>query len=199
MAARPQKRSRITQEKIMAVARTLFDADGYENVSVDEIARSAGVAKGTVFVHFPDKANLLTAVRISELEELLHQTKARVRQLEGTDAVDIIADLLTPWLALFATHRDFTRIFLNQSELRGGSSALRLYEVCLGLDTALQDTVSYLISVRALTRSVSVNVYTQGILAFFYHVVTGLYSGATRNSDDQQWLLRALLTRWLKK
>ena len=199
MAARPQKRSRITREKILAVARTLFDADGYENVSVDEIARSAGVAKGTVFVHFPDKASLLTAVRISELEELLDQTKTRVRQLEGTDALDIITDLLTPWLALFAAHRDFTRIFLNQSELRGGSSALRLYEVCLGLDTALQETVSYLISARALTRSVSVNVYTQGILAFFYHVVTGLYSGATSNSDDQKWLLRALLARWLKK
>ena len=198
MARKPQKRSRITQEKILAVARELFDSDGYENVPVDEIAKSAGVAKGTVFVHFPDKASLLASVRISELEELVHRMNARVSRQKGTNPVEIIATLLTPWLDLFAREEDFTRVFLNQSELKGGSSALRLYEVCTDLDNALQATVSRLMEKNILPETVSVNVYTQGILAFFYHVLIGLHSGATRNSKDQQWLLRALLSRWLR-
>ena len=50
------------REKVLAAARGLFDERGVENVTIDEIARAAGVAKGTVFHRFGDRAGLVMAL-----------------------------------------------------------------------------------------------------------------------------------------
>jgi AcrR family transcriptional regulator len=54
---------------ILEVARAAFAADG-PAVSLDEIARLAGVGAGTVHRHFPTKESLLTAVVVDRLEGL---------------------------------------------------------------------------------------------------------------------------------
>lgn len=48
-----------TRQMISNVATELFIERGFENVSVDEIARQAGVARKTVFNYFPRKEDLV--------------------------------------------------------------------------------------------------------------------------------------------
>jgi AcrR family transcriptional regulator len=50
------------REKVLAAARRLFAQRGVGNVTIDEIAREAGVAKGTVFHRFGDRAGLVMAL-----------------------------------------------------------------------------------------------------------------------------------------
>lgn len=45
--------------RILRAAKELFIEHGYRKASVDEIARRAEVAKGTVYLYFPTKASLL--------------------------------------------------------------------------------------------------------------------------------------------
>lgn len=45
--------------RILQAATELFMAQGYRKTSVDEIARRAEVAKGTVYLHFKNKSDLL--------------------------------------------------------------------------------------------------------------------------------------------
>lgn len=52
----PQMRRRA---RILKAATELFKEHGYRKASVDEIARRAEVAKGTVYLYFPNKASLL--------------------------------------------------------------------------------------------------------------------------------------------
>lgn len=47
------------QRRILEAATELFVEQGYRKTSVDEIARHAHVAKGTVYLYFPSKAHLL--------------------------------------------------------------------------------------------------------------------------------------------
>jgi TetR/AcrR family transcriptional repressor of mexJK operon len=47
---------------ILAAARALFLADGFDRTSVDAISASAGVSKRTVYDYFGDKRSLLIAV-----------------------------------------------------------------------------------------------------------------------------------------
>ncbi len=47
---------------ILAAARALFLADGFERTSVDAVAARAGVSKRTVYDYFGDKQTLLVAV-----------------------------------------------------------------------------------------------------------------------------------------
>jgi TetR/AcrR family transcriptional regulator, mexJK operon transcriptional repressor len=48
--------------KIMQAAKDLFTVEGYGAVSMDEVARSAGVSKATVYAHFGSKEKLFAAI-----------------------------------------------------------------------------------------------------------------------------------------
>jgi AcrR family transcriptional regulator len=64
------------REKVLAAARRLFAERGVAGVTMEEIARAAGVGKGTVFHRFGDRAGLALALlddRERELQEaVLH-------------------------------------------------------------------------------------------------------------------------------
>lgn len=63
--ARPDK-----HHAIIAAASAMFLADGYERVTLDQIAQRAGVSKQTIYSHFRDKETLFKAI-CSELTEKL--------------------------------------------------------------------------------------------------------------------------------
>lgn len=69
------------RERVLAAAREAFAAEG-PSVSLDDIARRAGVGAGTVHRHFPTKDELLKAVLADRLEGLT----AAARRL--SDAAD---------------------------------------------------------------------------------------------------------------
>lgn len=58
---------------ILEAARTSFIQHGFDGVSMDQIAASAGVSKLTVYSHFGDKENLFTAAVASYCEQQLPQ------------------------------------------------------------------------------------------------------------------------------
>ncbi|GAA0253472.1 helix-turn-helix domain-containing protein [Cryptosporangium japonicum] len=57
------------RELLLAAAADEFDEHGLD-ASVADIARRAGVGKGTVFRHFPTKGELISAIVRSRVEEL---------------------------------------------------------------------------------------------------------------------------------
>lgn len=74
LSAAPSERADASRnrQRVLAAARRLFDQRGPENVSIDEIAREAGVAKGTVFHRFGDRSGLALAL-LDEHERELHE------------------------------------------------------------------------------------------------------------------------------
>lgn len=55
-------------ERILATARTLFFANGFEGVTTDRLAREASVSKATIYRSFPSMTALFTAVVEREVE-----------------------------------------------------------------------------------------------------------------------------------
>src|SRR5213076_2188762 len=75
-------RERQRQERaalILGVAQDVFADKGYYDASIDEIAARAGIAKGTVYLHFASKEDLLVALVERQINEFL----ARVDQVTG--------------------------------------------------------------------------------------------------------------------
>ena len=50
------------REAILAAAFEVFAAHGFEAARIDEVARRAGIAKGTIYLYFRDKERLFQAV-----------------------------------------------------------------------------------------------------------------------------------------
>lgn len=59
---------------ILEAAKHLFTAQGFEGVSMDQIAAAAGVSKLTVYSHFGDKETLFAAAVKSHCEQRLPDT-----------------------------------------------------------------------------------------------------------------------------
>ena len=58
-SSRGRPRDPRTQHDIMAATRTLVTRDGYDQVSIDAIAREAGVSRPTVYRRWPSKAHVV--------------------------------------------------------------------------------------------------------------------------------------------
>ena len=100
----PAKRSRL-----IASAAALFSRVGFDRASVDDIAASADVAKGTVYLYFPSKAELFLAV-LSELRERIHAD-------DGDGAAEhpeaMLRRLIRRQLALAAASPDLFRCYTS--------------------------------------------------------------------------------------
>jgi AcrR family transcriptional regulator len=64
------------REKVMAAAEMLFAEHGPQNVSMHDVAKAAGVGKGTLFRRFGDRASLARAV-LSERESRFQEAVIR--------------------------------------------------------------------------------------------------------------------------
>jgi AcrR family transcriptional regulator len=86
--------ARRNRDRVLATAQRLFATEGL-HVSLDEIARRAGVGPGTVHRHFPSKEELYLAVAIEQLERLVAEGEA----LAATDDPAALFTLLERMMA----------------------------------------------------------------------------------------------------
>ena len=93
--ATQEERRETTRKAVLRVAQRHFGSFGYNNVTVDQIATDADVAKGAIYHYFPSKADLFEAVVQAVAAEILAEVKATLVQQP-----DILA-------AMFAGHRAF--------------------------------------------------------------------------------------------
>jgi TetR/AcrR family fatty acid metabolism transcriptional regulator len=107
-----RKRVGNKRERIIAAAAKLFGDKGYHDTTTAEIAESAGVAAGTIYIYFSSKEELLVAV----FEEFLGRHMQRLREgvERETTPRDKLMRLLTLGLELMQDNPDSARIFLSQ-------------------------------------------------------------------------------------
>jgi AcrR family transcriptional regulator len=100
------------RRKLMDAAAALFEEGAAEGVTVEEITRRAGVAKGTFFNYFPGKKDLLRALQedaLTPVGDLL--VEGRFRRLSPSGKLAELAHRAAesvegkPWLARLIAHR----------------------------------------------------------------------------------------------
>jgi AcrR family transcriptional regulator len=75
--------SEVRRAEILDAALSLFGRYGYRRTSIDDIAREAGIAKGTVYLSFASKDEVFRAVSEALVERMLAKAEA-ARQQPGT-------------------------------------------------------------------------------------------------------------------
>ena len=77
-----------TRERILRAATELFVAYGYRKTSVEDVAGAAGVAKGTVYLYYRNKAELLLhAIALQKQQYLTELAPAFAPSLSPTGRV----------------------------------------------------------------------------------------------------------------
>jgi AcrR family transcriptional regulator len=95
---------------ILEAARRVFAAAGFEGASVDDVARAAGVAKGTVYLYYPSKEAIYRAAVRQGLEALVEELR---RQVEAAPTLrEKVRAFVETKVAYFDRNRDFFKIYL---------------------------------------------------------------------------------------
>jgi AcrR family transcriptional regulator len=92
-----QTRSRDTRRKLIRTALELWSERGFERAfeetTAEEIARAAGVSKGTFYFHFAHKEDILLEMPWATAEIMLEEAGAAMRRDEST--LELVEQLMT--------------------------------------------------------------------------------------------------------
>lgn len=117
-SARPggarEQRSQARREAILAAALEEFSAGGFAATRLDDVARRAGVAKGTIYLYFRDKEDLFQELVRAMLSPV-------VGAVENARNVEMTADQLAEWVIEFfvreihgTRRRDIIRLMMAE-------------------------------------------------------------------------------------
>ena len=105
------------RERILEEAKTAFTHAG-SDVSLDDVARQAGVGVGTVYRHFPTREALLESVYRAEVGKLAEEARRLTESLPPLDA-------LRSWMMLFVDYIATKKIIAPAlNSIVGGSTKL---------------------------------------------------------------------------
>jgi AcrR family transcriptional regulator len=136
--------------RILDAAEVLLVRFGYRRVTVDDVARGAGVGKGTVYLYWPSRLELFGSVLTRESARMLAEQLATVK----ADPAEVLL------------HRSMRSTFL-QTMRRPLSKAFatRDYEVLGELLTASQTAMRFVTGKIETTQRYLAVLYRHGLLA----------------------------------
>lgn len=108
-----EQKKRKTKKAIINAAIRLFDEKGYEKTSIEELAKEAGIGKGTIYTYFQTKSEIFFAFCEEQLE-FVHGELARKTDPQAP----LIEQIMTVFMGEFlhVTHnREFGRFFMQQT------------------------------------------------------------------------------------
>lgn len=103
------------RQSIQEAVIRLMCRDGLKSVTMERVAREVGIAKGTVYLHFPDKQSLLEAVKDASLDPLMEKIDEVLRSDASPDRK--LQAYAQRYLNYFDERRDLFRILLYEREV----------------------------------------------------------------------------------
>ena len=124
-----ERKKAASQQRILEAAESVFFRDGFKDANLDEVAESAGVAKGTLYRYFDNKAELYVAV----LARDGRQFEEKLARLLDPDLAppEQVRRLSRFYLRHYVDHPDYFQIFwaVENQELIGQLPASVVEEI----------------------------------------------------------------------
>jgi len=172
-----QRRPEVRPQQILEAAFRVFGTRGLHQATLDDVARAAGITKGTIYLYFPSKAALFSAMLKARVNDLLPPMEAS----GGRSTPSVHRQLLLlaqrlyqffkspAYLAMYRTMVGEAPQFPEAAALLYREGILpanrRLAEVIRrGIASGEFRTVDPLIAARALVGMFQVFVVSQGLL-----------------------------------
>ncbi len=94
-----QRRKQARPQELLESALALFVEKGFAATRAEEVARHAGVSKGTLYLYYPSKEHLLMAVIAHYLSSEIRQGTLDLQAQEASEVAtpELFMSLLAPW------------------------------------------------------------------------------------------------------
>ena len=170
-----QAQKEATRARVLDAARRHFESYGFEAASVRAIAAEAGVAAGTVLLHFSDKLSLLHAALHDDLERAIERSlgaPSRGALLERLCAV------VRPFYAYYEVRPRLSKILLRESLLAAPPWRERFAEQLLRVNAHVVTLVEEAKANAELVAATDARVFAAAFASFYYFALIGWVQGA---------------------
>ena len=89
------------KEKILAAAREILLHEGYDALTVRNIAAKVHVAAGTVYNYFPSKDHLCAGVMLEDWQRMMREMHNRLKGTDGKQGIRIIYETVKAYAESF--------------------------------------------------------------------------------------------------
>jgi AcrR family transcriptional regulator len=80
-----ERKKQLKEKELLLAAYRLFLEKGFEKTSIDDIAKNAGVAKGTFYLYFNDKYDILNKLILQKSNSIIKEALAKTNALGSED------------------------------------------------------------------------------------------------------------------
>jgi AcrR family transcriptional regulator len=122
-----QQEREIRENLIIDAARTVFGSKTYDQVSMNEIAKTAGIAKSSIYTYFPNQEALFVETAFRDTGKFIAALKKRVQEERSPSLETFINDYLDYHIEHDAHWRMITHFALHGNI--GEASAEKLNQI----------------------------------------------------------------------
>jgi len=157
--------------KILNCALELFASQGYENTSLDQIAKHAKLTKGAIYWNFKNKEDLFITLFENEIKKYLNHIQFRTRDI--TDPVKLLETIFKENCNYYLSTPNFCKIShlvltnkkLNTNEKIQGFTAKIQNDLYLMLKNAFEEGI--------FTKKIALNA-TESLISTFGVILDGI-------------------------
>lgn len=118
------------KDQILKLATEMFSRDGYDKVTVKQLADSCGITEPAIYRHFESKEAIYTAV-LESLRERMDYKDLFERLEKEPELETILSEMAHHIIGFYSENADIYRLLLYAA-LRGHDRAKRIFEIIRG-------------------------------------------------------------------
>jgi AcrR family transcriptional regulator len=191
---REQKKQQ-TYMAIINAAIRLFTEKGYEETSMEELARSAGVGKSTIYGYFKTKDDIFLAFCDAELDFAFSELDRKID--ENASLVDQLVAQMMGQITYVTKNREFGRIFVREMAFPGANAMQKTNDIDKRYVGKLVEVLGAAQQRGELPEETDLLLMMAHFHALSLMVLSTLYTGDVTSLENAEIFLRALVIQTL--
>ena len=157
------------EAKILGAAEQIFAQKGYHSATMSEVAKTAGVAEGTIYTYFENKKDLLLSISVKRFRRFKEDT---VEIFNIKDTLRKLRRMIRYNFSIFLTNRNFLSIFLLDIKLNREFYASPAYNEFLNYISVLDPVLEEGKEKGVFRKSVNNRIFRNLFFGAFIHLAT---------------------------
>jgi len=173
----------VARTRIIQAATKIFSEKGYQDASMDDIAKEIGVTKATLYSYFDSKRDIYNIIAASTSQKMRETLRT---SLESHDYIGAVGGIVNWKMSLFKdfvhASLDIVRLSPNDEDVTKIMREEREKDL-----KALQDFFQGQIDAKAMRSDVDAYTLSNIVLALYWEMITQLYVGFDREKVQETW------------
>lgn len=174
----------ITRRRLLEAAAKLLVESGYAGLTTARVAREAGVAQPTFYVHFKDKDDLVSTLAREKMEALRRPLRELRRQVARERGLDALRETFRLPLMYLLEEPELFRLFVQEYQQPGSPFGAQARELQRELEADLvEDLLATGLFTSAPAERERLGMMAEGMVALTQTLALGFLDGRYRDAE----------------